>query len=208
MLDVWTHARQLGLNPIPSWAADWPGRFEWDLPRVKDFFGRYIAVGVRLREEGRWTDALWVFDHVLEAGRPTDHLPLYHALDCALAAGRPGAAARLAEQHARYPDGYVDFARLIAKWHLFVPELLREDVERAVDAHPAFGKLVAQKRKRDRYELGSGLSGEDDFAKEYWNEQGRYWEAEPEAVVLVREAHIRRRQRSYRRESHTNEERV
>lgn len=199
MLDVWEHAMSLGLASVPPSLRDWPGRVDWDVPSAKDFLHDYMEVGVRLRKEERWTDALWVFDHILEVGRPSSPSPLYHALDCAFRAGRAGAVVRLATQHARYPDGYVAFARLLGRWALDQPEQLHEDVEEAVGAHPEFGALIARKRKRAHYEVGPTLSGEADFAKEYWNAQGRYWEAVPEAVALVREAHVRRRQRSYRR---------
>lgn len=71
MFDVWKHAQSLGLDPIPARFATWLGQFEWDVLSVKEVFVRHITLCVQLRRGERWTDVLWVFEHVLEASRPS-----------------------------------------------------------------------------------------------------------------------------------------
>ena len=205
MLKVWQKAKELGLSSIPSNIANHAGYVPWHDSWQRPLLGEYFRVGLEHYNKGDFEDAYWIFSHLLELSPNDNQGARYFAINCCFEFGRHVAVINICKRFPEYYEGYLYFAKALALFSTHEKEPVEKQIIEAVREFPKYAKLIAQKRKRDHYELPPDgvIVGSKEEAQEYWNMQGKYWRQNPEAVETVRSIYEAQLKRSYRRKNAT-----
>lgn len=194
MLKIWKKAEELGLNNIPQEIANHAGYLPYSQSWHRAFLSRYFNVGIDHFDKENFDDAYWIFSHLLEISPDDNQGARYLTVDCCLELGRHVKILDICEKYATSDkhEPYLNFSKVLAMFSTYELEAIEEYTKLSVEKYPDFAKLIAQKNKRDHYDKShfsapGSISGDKEEAKYYWNQQGKFWNENIEALNLVRE---------------------